>query len=615
MTGPALPISFLIAGAAAGLAALCYAELASRCPSAGSAYHYAYITVEELVAWLIGWALILEYSVGGSAVARGISPNLAIIFGGNENLPAVLARVAVPDTSIILDPCAAFMVTIITALLSAGIRETASFQAVVTLGNVLVLVFVIVAGSWAGCKSGWQGYRQASGYIPYGVNGVLGGAAMVFYSYIGFDTVKRPQKDLPLGIGLSLVACGSLYMGVALVLVGLVPYTDIDLYTPMSSAFAAHGMPWAIVSIVARKSDSPHTGGHGASAVFRWQSVHLIQLTSECCWVGCPCLLCSCSRAQPRILMAMSRDGLLPAWFNRLNSTSGVPVNSTVFTGVLAACMALVMDIDQLSGMVSFGTLLAFTVVSISVLVLRYVPPVTPQPKLSPPSSPNSIEEGSHKLFNKHYAESPAFITEGSEPLPIAHHLAHTSPLVSVSSNDTLPSFPSYSPRDELRTPLLIEQEEEAGDSLVKVESCQSLLEAQPILRREQLPVATESGVNAAALPLFSCTDQRRRRRVAALAIASFASGVPLLAIAATSSSLPRWVGVLLACLATPLVAAGGTTLFAIKEDEGRHHFGHSEGFHCPCVPGLPLASILINVYLLINLGYVPLSLTSMYVR
>ncbi|PIA59870.1 hypothetical protein AQUCO_00400618v1 [Aquilegia coerulea] len=351
-SGPALTISFLIAGIAAALSAFCYAELASRCPSAGSAYHYSYICVGEGVAWLIGWALILEYTIGGSAVARGISPNLALLFGGEDSLPIFLARAYIPGLDVMVDPCAAILVLVVTGLLCVGIKESAFVQAIVTTANVCVMLFVIIVGGYLGFKTGWAGYELPSGYFPYGVNGVLAGSATVFFAYIGFDSVastaeevKNPQRDLPLGIGIALSICCSLYMLVSVVIVGLVPYSAMDPDTPISSAFASHGMEWAVYIITA----------------------------------GAVTALCSTLMGsilpQPRILMAMARDGLLPQFFSDVNKHTQVPVKSTILTGIGSALLAFFMDVSQLAGMVSVGTLLAFTVVAISILILRYVPP------------------------------------------------------------------------------------------------------------------------------------------------------------------------------------------------------------------------------------------------
>ncbi|KAL2900857.1 Cationic amino acid transporter 2 vacuolar [Bienertia sinuspersici] len=351
-SGPALTLSFLFAGVAAALSAFCYAELASRCPSAGSAYHYSYVCVGEGVAWLIGWCLMLEYTIGGSAIARGISPNLALLLGSNDGLPTFLRRHYIPALDVALDPCAAILVFIVTMLLCLGIKESAFAQAVVTSGNVCAMLFVIIAGGYLGFKTGWVGYELPEGYFPFGVNGVLAGSATVFFSYIGFDAVasaaeevKNPKRDLPLGIAFSLLICCTLYMLVSVVVVGLIPYYKLDLDTPISSAFSSQGMDWAAYIITV-----------GASTAL------------------CASLLGS-FLPQPRVLMAMARDGLLPSFFSDINPHTQVPVKSTILTGAFAAILAFFMDVSQLAGMVSVGTLLSFTIVAISILIIRYVPP------------------------------------------------------------------------------------------------------------------------------------------------------------------------------------------------------------------------------------------------
>ncbi|TYH45593.1 hypothetical protein ES332_D11G276000v1 [Gossypium tomentosum] len=351
-TGPALTVSFLIAGLAAALSAFCYAELASRCPSAGSAYHYAYICIGESVAWLIGWSLILEYTIGGAAIARGISPNIALFLGGEGNLPAFLVRHTIPQLGVVVDPCAAILVLIVTFLLCAGIKESSLVQTIVTTANVCAMLFIIVAGGYLACKTGWVGYELHGRFFPFGLNGMLAGSAIVFFSYIGFDAVtgaaeetKRPLRDLPLGIGMTLTLCCILYMLVSVVIVGLVPYYALNPDTPISSAFSANGMQWAAYIVTA-----------GA-------------VTALCA------SLMGSLLPQPRLLMAMARDGLLPAFFSDISTRTQVPVKSTVTTGMLAAVLAFFMDVSELSGMVSVGTLLAFTVVAISILILRYAPP------------------------------------------------------------------------------------------------------------------------------------------------------------------------------------------------------------------------------------------------
>ncbi|OIW12265.1 hypothetical protein TanjilG_06054 [Lupinus angustifolius] len=415
-TGPALAISFLIAGLAAALSAFCYAELASRCPSAGSAYHYSYICVGEGVAWLIGWAMILEYTIGGSAVARGIAPNLAVLLGGDNSLPFFLSRQHIPGIDIVVDPLAAIMIFIVTGLLCVGIKESAMAQNIVTSVNICALVFVIIAGGYLGFKSGWVGYELSTGYFPFGVNGMLAGSATVFFAYIGFDAVastaeevKNPQRDLPLGIGVSLFMCCGLYMMVSVVIVGLVPYYAINPDTPISSAFAEHGMQWVAYIINA-----------GAFTAL------------------CGSLL-GALLPQPRILMAMARDGLLPPFFSDINKSSQVPVNGTIVTGLIAAALAFTMEVSELAGMVSVGTLLAFTVVAISVLILRYIPPeeVPLPPSLREPIDSSStpykkylvVEEVDVSLENPLIAKHVAFgkyLHEGNRRCVVGWVIAFT---------------------------------------------------------------------------------------------------------------------------------------------------------------------------------------------
>ncbi|XP_022154481.1 cationic amino acid transporter 2, vacuolar [Momordica charantia] len=518
-SGPALAISFLIAGIAAALSAFCYAELSSRCPSAGSAYHYSYICVGEGVAWLIGWALILEYTLGGSTVARGISPNLALLFGGNDRLPVFLARQTLPGLDIVVDPCAAILVLIVTALLCVGIKESIAAQAVVTAANICAMIFVIVAGSYIGYKTGWVGYQLPTGYFPYGVDGMLAGSATVFFAYIGFDAVastaeevKNPQRDLPLGIASSLSLCCALYMLVSVVVVGLVPYYEMDPDTPISSAFAEHGMQWAAYVVSA----------------------------------GAVTALCSTLMGsilpQPRILMAMARDGLLPSFFSDVNKHTQVPVKSTIASGVGAAGLAFFMDVSELAGMVSVGTLLAFTTVAISVLILRYIPP-------------NQVP-------------LPSSLPQSVDPLSLPYH---------TSVNDVKGKDPEIlvgSAKDSSR-PLL-----EKEDALVDIPIIGSYLARRGYVLSE-----------------------KNRRKIAGWTIFLTCVGALLLTYAATNLSLPSYLRYSVSGVGGMLLLSALVVLSCIDQDDARHSFGHEGGFICPLVPLLPIVCILINTYLLINLG------------
>ncbi|CAN1271997.1 Cationic amino acid transporter 2, vacuolar [Linum perenne] len=495
-SGPALALSFLIAGFAAALSAFCYAELASRCPSAGSAYHYTYICVGEGVAWLVGWALILEYTIGGSAVARGISPNLALLFGGEGSLPFFLARQTIPGLDIVIDPCAAVLVFFVTGLLCVGIKESTMVQSIVTTVNVCAMMFVIVAGTYLGFKTGWSGYELPTGYFPFGVDGVLAGSATVFFAYIGFDSVastaeevKNPQRDLPMGIGFALSICCSLYMLVSIVVVGLVPYYAMDPDTPISSAFSSHGMHWAAYIITA----------------------------------GAVMALCSTLMGsilpQPRILMAMARDGLLPSFFSDVNTKTQVPVKGTVVTGLCAATLALCMNVDQLAGMVSVGTLLAFTMVAISVLILRYVPP----DEVPVPSS----------------------LQETIDSVSLQHHT------LSMKVQDS-------------KLPLLGEKSNTSSPDVL---------------------------------------SEEKRRKIAGWTIAFTCIGAFILTYAASNVTIQWLLRYCLCGFGGALLSTGLIVLTCIEQDDARHNFGHSGGFICPFVPLLPIFCILINTYLLINLG------------
>ncbi|KAL9677105.1 hypothetical protein QQ045_005332 [Rhodiola kirilowii] len=508
LSGPALMFSFLIAGIAAALSAFCYAELASRCPSAGSAYHYSYICVGEGVAWLVGWALILEYTIGGAAVARGITPNLSLLFGGHNSLPFFLARHFVPGLDLTIDPAATILVFIATGLLCAGIKESTVAQGIVTTANVCAMLFVIIAGGYLGFKTGWVGYELSTGFFPFGVNGMFAGSATVFFAYIGFDAVastaeevKNPKRDLPIGIGVALTICCTLYMLVSIVVVGLVPYYDMDPDTPISSAFASHGMQWAVYVIT----------------------------------IGAVTALCSTLMGsllpQPRVFMAMARDGLLPSFFSDVNRHTHVPVKSTIVTGICAGTLAFFMEVSQLAGMVSVGTLLAFTMVAISVLILRYVPP-------------------------------------DETPLPLSLH----GSLEYASSSSSIFS-----------------KEIEAEKQTEHIGSSKDMAVVEyPLLQKQVGEVSL---------------NDEKRRTIAGWTITGTCVGVIILTCFASVTAISSYLRFSMSGIGAVLIISGLVVLTCIEQDDARHNFGHSGGFLCPFVPLLPVACILVNCYLMVNLG------------
>jgi APA family basic amino acid/polyamine antiporter len=384
--GPALMLSFIVAGLACLFAALCYAEFASMAPVAGSAYTYAYATLGELGAWIIGWDLVLEYAVGSATVAHGWSKyfqDFLGIFGWK--IPRIVC-----DAPFDYDPAAGTLVATgswfdlpavcITALVSAvlviGIRESARFNGAMVLLKVAIVIFVIVVGAFFVNPDNWKpfapfGYTGVSffGHTVVGTEdaggkplGALAAAGIIFFAYIGFDSVsthseeaRNPRRDVPVGIIVSLVVCTALYVAVAAVLTGMVPYDEIDVKAPVSAAFAQAGLPVAhfVVSL---------------GAVAGITSVLLVMLLS-----------------QPRVLLAMARDGLIPkAFFGDVHPRFCTPWKATILTGVLVALMAGVIPLRVLAELVNIGTLMAFAIVCGAVLIMRRTNPDAERPFRTP---------------------------------------------------------------------------------------------------------------------------------------------------------------------------------------------------------------------------------------
>ncbi|KAF9595725.1 hypothetical protein IFM89_003467 [Coptis chinensis] len=558
-SGPALTVSFLIAGIAAALSAFCYAELASRCPSAGSAYHYSYICVGEGVAWLIGWALVLEYTIGGSAVARGISPNLALFFGGKDGLPFFLGRVDIPLLDVVVDPCAALLVLIVTGLLCVGIKESSFVQAIVMIANVCVMAFVIIAGAYLGFKAGWVGYELPSGYFPFGANGMLAGSATVFFAYIGFDVVastaeevKNPHRDLPIGIGVAVFICCALYMLVSVVIVGLVPYYAMDPDTPISSAFSSHGMQWAAYIITA----------------------------------GAVTALCSTLMGsllpQPRILMAMARDGLLPQFFSDVNRRTQVPVKGTIVTGICAAFLSFFMDVSQLAGMSIgmdlFDALMYWYLGSEIVGSLLFMVYERVALFSSHTVTVSSCKDGRYVV----HKIKPGYFCAALVPLPPSLQESIDSESIPDSSNNQENN--DINPKDIAGI---------SGNSQQHLQADAEASLAYPLIIKD-----IDQETNA-----VDESDEQKRRRVAAWGITSACMGVLFLTSASSAAYLPSFARISVCAVGGMLLLCGLFILYWVDQDDARHSFGHAGGFLCPFVPLLPIVCILVNVYLMINLG------------
>ena len=370
--GPAIVLSFVLSGIACGFAGLCYAEFASMIPVAGSAYTYAYATMGELLAWIIGWDLILEYSLGAATVAVGWSGyvtsflrDLGINFPDAWAAPmgAAVMRDGVQVATGVFNVPAAVIALLVTALLVVGIRESASANATIVMIKVAVVLLFIAFGAAYVNADNWQPFiPEATGTRgEFGWGGIATGASVVFFAYIGFDAVsvaaqeaKNPQKDMPIGILFSLVICTILYILVALVLTGIVKYTSLNVPDPIAVGIDATGLSWLKPFIK-------------LGAIAGLSSVILVMIM-----------------AQPRIFYSMARDGLLPPLFKRIHPRFQTPHITTVVTGLAVALTAGLFPIGALGHMVSIGTLLAFVIVCAGVLYLRYTNPEIDRPFKTP---------------------------------------------------------------------------------------------------------------------------------------------------------------------------------------------------------------------------------------
>ena len=380
--GAATMLSFVVAGTACAFAALCYAEFASMVPVAGSAYTYAYATLGELFAWIIGWDLLLEYGVGAASVAHGWSHyfiDFMALLG--IKLPAALTHAPFDfdpaigkfvATGAVIDLPALLIAALLTAVLVVGIRVSAAFNFFMVSIKLAVVFLIIAIGAFFIDPSNWQPFA------PYGYSGIsffgntilgqhgpageplgmMAGAAIVFYAYIGFDAVsthaeeaRNPSRDVPIGIIASLTLCTVLYIAVAAVLTGMIPYQQIDIDAPLAKAFSRVGLPWAHALI-------------SFGALTGITSVLMVLMLS-----------------QPRIMLAMARDGLLPPrFFAAVHPRFRTPWKSTILTGTVVGLMGALLPLRVLAELVNIGTLLAFVIVCAAVLIMRRIDPSTPRP-------------------------------------------------------------------------------------------------------------------------------------------------------------------------------------------------------------------------------------------
>lgn len=377
--GPSVIFSFLIAGIASFFAGLCYAELGSRVPRSGSAYIYIYVTIGELIAFIIGWDVILEYVIGTSSTASALSQYIDNLVDNkiskalNESL-----HMNVPGLGPYPDFFAAALIIVITVMLIVGVKESSMLNSVFTILNIVVILFIVIGGAVKANFDNWKlkpndgttfndlnnntltcGREStnstvdcgAGGFFPYGFNGIIRGAAKCFYAYIGFDAiattgeeVRNAKRTIPLSIIFTLIVVSLSYSSVSAILTLMIPYYMLDVETPITQAFDYVGLNWAKYVVN----------------------------------VGAICSLASCLYASmfpmPRVVYSMASDGLIFQWLSWIAPRLSTPTAASLFTGLFAALMVLIFDLNQLIDMMSIGTLLAYALVSGCTLVLRYRP-------------------------------------------------------------------------------------------------------------------------------------------------------------------------------------------------------------------------------------------------
>ena len=384
--GPAVPLSMALVGIACAFAALCYAEMASAVPVAGSAYTYVYATMGELVAWIVGWDLVLEYAAGAAGVGVGWSGHfvsLLSLFG--VQLPEVVtvsptawctaaqvgtmaaplcAHPGLNFTGAIINLPAVFIVALMSTVLVIGIRESARVNNIIVILKVAIVLLVVIVGLSHITPANWKPFipPNTGEWGTFGWSGVLRGAGLVFFAYIGFDAVsttaqeaKNPQKDMPIGILGSLAICTLLYMMVSAVLTGMVPYTELNSAAPMAYAMQAVGAPWGIRVAL------------DVGAVLGLGSVILVMLLG-----------------QSRVFFSMSRDGLLGPWAGKVHPRFRTPYLSTIYTGIAVSLATGLLPLQLLGQLVSIGTLLAFVLVCGGVWILRTKRPDLDRPFRTP---------------------------------------------------------------------------------------------------------------------------------------------------------------------------------------------------------------------------------------
>lgn len=582
LAGPSVVLSFIIAGIASALSGLCYAEMGARVPKAGSAYVYSYVTMGEGVALVIGWNLVLEYAIGTASVARGYSGYLDNLLGHKmEHFFRRHFPFDLPYLSPFPDFCAFGITMLLASILSVGVKLSSSVNKVFTSLNVVLMTFVTVVGLWNADLANWsvQGGQTANytiavndssssslddegsstrdavvgfgGFFPFGISGTLAGAATCFYGFVGFDSIAtsgeealNPQRSIPLAIVGSLAVVCLAYIGVSCSLTLMTPYYLQDLTAPLPAAFQSAGMDW-VATIV----------GIGA----------LLGLSTSLLGAMFPL---------PRILYAMASDGILFRWLSTVNETLMTPVYATLLSGFFVGTLAAILELQSLVDMMSIGTLMAYTMVAVCVLVLRYQ------------NSPGSLGD---YLAMEHFGGEKRPLSNGNGKYMNGNGVRTQDHDTDGSSDEEL----VYSHRNEDRMDLIgrkrklkLMQETEKQQQSVGVKAFLLQMFNLPRLRT---PTQTSSQV------------ARTMGLMAAKFAVSFA-GIIALGLE-RGHGFDEATGELKKTWMFPLVFMPSMTAFCMVCVWLQPVSEEALNFRVPLVPLLPVVSIFVNAYLMMKLS------------
>jgi cationic amino acid transporter 14 len=589
IAGPAVIVSFTIAAIASVLSGLCYAEFGARVPhTTGSAYTYSYVTVGEFAAFVIGWNLILEYMIGTAADARALSGCFDYVIGhAIRNLTlAHIGTFHIPtlgDTY--LDFLSCILTLIVTGVLASGVKQSSMFSTVCNVVNLAVVGFIIIAGAFYVKRENWG---QKSGFFPYGISGVLGGAATCFYAFVGFDVIattgqetKNPQRSIPLAIMISLFIVFMCYFSVSSIITLMLPYYKLDKVSPIPNAFAQRGL-------------------HVATYVVG---------------VGAVCGLFSSLMGSlfplPRIIYAMANDGLLFEQFRKISFRNDIPFVATIYPGILTSILALVFNLDELVEMMSIGTLLAYTLVSLCVLILRY------QPESHLNSSDNSLNSSfdfgelaltDNHNFEKIFKESESSVKEDIDEMDVlGENGAKGGNLVNKMTNMDMEMRMSMDSIDEIeecdgsantkdRNALKLSLDSDGNGSGEEGE--ERLYVKNPAPKKGR--VLDDRGYNETVQ--FSFPTEKTGRIVSWASLLLCVSSFMFFALMIHAIDLilrkDYWIISLTLIMGFLSIICIGV-ITAMPQNKTRL------SFNVPCVPGIPIMAIFVNIFLMIKLSRV----------